>query len=239
MQRPIKGHIDLTLTDLGGTHGEKTTVSAIAYTKAAKRDARRTMSTLSSPVNNILATQSYIWRAKRPPPQIRYPIRRLSGYETAGGDVADLDRVRSLPEHLAWGLLRGRLHESLVDPELGRHADRRQCHVSPLTANLPAGFIRPMSVEFISNNGVNALLVGGVKIRPAHLHLGSQRLRHQPAAKSPITVADSDGKRQSLRAGGHSGRACRTPWITQLCLQAAVDVLAVGASAAVCAPSMT
>ena len=31
-----------------------------------------------------------------------------------------------------------------------------------LTSNLPAGFIRPTSVEFISNNGVNALLVGGL-----------------------------------------------------------------------------
>src|SRR5262249_19738343 len=31
-----------------------------------------------------------------------------------------------------------------------------------LNANLPAGFIRPTSVEFISTNGVNALLVGGL-----------------------------------------------------------------------------
>src|SRR5215813_7942313 len=31
-----------------------------------------------------------------------------------------------------------------------------------LTANLPAGFIRLTSLEFIANNGVNALLVGGL-----------------------------------------------------------------------------
>src|SRR5258708_39050932 len=31
-----------------------------------------------------------------------------------------------------------------------------------LTGNLPAGFSRPTALEFISNNGVDALLVGGL-----------------------------------------------------------------------------
>ena len=31
-----------------------------------------------------------------------------------------------------------------------------------LTSNLPAGIIRPTALEFISSNGVNALVVGGL-----------------------------------------------------------------------------
>ena len=46
-----------------------------------------------------------------------------------------------------------------------------------LTANLPSSFNTPTSVEFISNNGVNALLVGGVN--------------DVANAQSPIDVADS------------------------------------------------
>jgi len=47
-----------------------------------------------------------------------------------------------------------------------------------LTANLPAGIIRPTALEFISNNGVDALLVGG--------------LNNVANAQSTIAVADSD-----------------------------------------------
>ena len=59
-----------------------------------------------------------------------------------------------------------------------------------LTSNLPTGFITPTSVEFIANNGVNALLVGGL----------NQPSTCTPApngciiasTQSPITAADSD-----------------------------------------------
>jgi hypothetical protein len=47
-----------------------------------------------------------------------------------------------------------------------------------LTANLPASNITPTALEFISNNGVNALLIGG--------------LNNVANAQSPIAVADSD-----------------------------------------------
>ena len=36
-----------------------------------------------------------------------------------------------------------------------------------LTANLPPNFTNPTALEFISNNGVNALLIGGLKPVPA------------------------------------------------------------------------
>lgn len=80
-----------------------------------------------------------------------------------------------------------------------------------LTNNLPN--YRPTTLEFISNNGVNALLVGGI---------------NQIAnAKSPITVADSDA------AGNLSGwRAFGTGLpnviISALSYNPVVDVLAVG-----------
>src|SRR5262249_56223683 len=53
-----------------------------------------------------------------------------------------------------------------------------------LTPNLPAGFIRPNAVEFISSNGVDALLVGG--------------LSSVANAQSPIAVADSDASGNPL-----------------------------------------
>lgn len=49
-----------------------------------------------------------------------------------------------------------------------------------LTANLPAGFIRPTALEFISANGVNALLVGG--------------LNNAANLGNPLVVADSDAE---------------------------------------------
>jgi outer membrane autotransporter protein len=50
--------------------------------------------------------------------------------------------------------------------------------IDKLTGNLPANIVRPTSVEFINNNGVNALLTGG--------------LSDVANAQSPIAVADSN-----------------------------------------------
>jgi outer membrane autotransporter protein len=82
-----------------------------------------------------------------------------------------------------------------------------------LTANLPAGIIRPTAVEFISNNGVNALLTGG--------------LNNVADAQSPIAVADSDalGILSNWRA---FGTGLPNSQVSTLFYNAAVDVLAVG-----------
>jgi autotransporter-associated beta strand protein len=85
---------------------------------------------------------------------------------------------------------------------------------SDLTPNLTALTIsRPMSVEFISNNGVNALLVGG--------------LVSVATAQSPIAVADSDagGTLSNWRAFGFG---LPNTIVGQLSYNPAVDVLAVG-----------
>ena len=90
---------------------------------------------------------------------------------------------------------------------------------------LPAGFNRPTSVEFISNNGVNALLVGGLNSpltcnsTPNGCVISSQQ--------STIVVADSDGNGglSSFRAFGQS---LPNSWVVQLAYYPTVDVLAVG-----------
>src|SRR6185312_14913334 len=85
--------------------------------------------------------------------------------------------------------------------------------IQSLTANLPAHFIRPTSLEFISNNGVNALLVGG--------------LNNQVNAQSPIAIADSDSS-GNLSNWRLFGSGLPNVPIGALSYNPAADVLAVG-----------
>jgi autotransporter-associated beta strand protein len=93
-----------------------------------------------------------------------------------------------------------------------------------LTSSLPGGFIRPTSVEFISNNGVNALLVGGMNTpltctsAPNGCVIGS--------TQSPITVADSDssGLLSHWRA---FGQGLPNTLVYQMAYNPTADVLAV------------
>lgn len=83
-----------------------------------------------------------------------------------------------------------------------------------LSASLaPANIIRPTAVDFISNNGVNALLVGG--------------LNNIVNAQSPIAVADSDiaGALSDWRAFGFG---LPNTFANQLHYNEFADVLAVG-----------
>jgi autotransporter-associated beta strand protein len=95
-----------------------------------------------------------------------------------------------------------------------------------LTTQLPAGFVRPTAVEFISNNGVNALLVGGLNTplscdsSPNGCLISSKQ--------SPITVADSDGN-GNLFGWRAFGQGLPNAWVAQLVYYPAVDVLVVGA----------
>jgi outer membrane autotransporter protein len=81
-----------------------------------------------------------------------------------------------------------------------------------LTPNLPASFIRPYALEFISNNGVNALLVGG--------------LSNVANAQSPITVADSDAS-GNLANWRLFGTGLPNAPVTMLAYNPTVDALAV------------
>jgi len=82
-----------------------------------------------------------------------------------------------------------------------------------LTANLPASIFRPASLEFIANNGVNALVVGG--------------LNNVANAQSTIAVADSDSI-GSLSNWRPFGTGLPNSQVTALSYNAAADVLAVG-----------
>ena len=83
-----------------------------------------------------------------------------------------------------------------------------------LTANLlPMSIIRPTALEFISSNGVDALVVGG--------------LNNVANAQSTIAVADSD-KDGMLMNWRPFGTGLPNSQVSALAYNAAVDVLAVG-----------
>jgi autotransporter-associated beta strand protein len=92
-----------------------------------------------------------------------------------------------------------------------------------LTPNLaPLGFIRPSGLEFISANGVNALLVGGLNTplvcnpTPGGCVISS--------TQSPITVADSDSS-GNLTGWRAFGQELPNALVYQMAYNPAVDVL--------------
>ena len=85
--------------------------------------------------------------------------------------------------------------------------------IQSLTGNLPGNFIRPTALEFISNNGVNALVVGG--------------LNNQVNAQSPIVVADSDSS-GTLSNWRLFGAGLPNVPVGALAYNPTADVLAVG-----------
>ena len=82
-----------------------------------------------------------------------------------------------------------------------------------LTANLPANFIRPTSLGFIDNNGVAALLVGG--------------LNNADNAGNPLVVADSDAA-GVLSGWRRFGSGLPNTTVDALQYNAQSDTLAVG-----------
>jgi autotransporter-associated beta strand protein len=87
-------------------------------------------------------------------------------------------------------------------------------NIPSLTANLPSTFSNPSTLEFISTNGVNALLVGGVN-NAANLPSG------------PLVVADSNSY-GTLSGWRYFGQNLPNSLISAMSYNPAVDVLAVG-----------
>jgi len=93
------------------------------------------------------------------------------------------------------------------------------------TGNLPAGFTRPTSLEFISNNGVNAVLIGGLNTpltctsAPNGCVIAS--------TQSPITVADSDAS-GNLSGWRAFGQGLPNALVSTMSYDSTADVLAVG-----------
>jgi len=96
---------------------------------------------------------------------------------------------------------------------------------TPLTADLPAGFIRPTATEFISNNGVNALLVGGLSA-PLSCTTAPDGCVIA-GTQSPITVADSNAQGQ-LSGWRAFGQELPNTLIEELAYNPTVDVLTAG-----------
>jgi autotransporter-associated beta strand protein len=83
---------------------------------------------------------------------------------------------------------------------------------STLTGNLPATLVTPSALEFISNNGVNALLVGG-QSKAANV-------------QSPIAVADSDST-GNLSNWRLFGTGLPNSTVSQLVYNPTIDAMAV------------
>jgi len=94
-----------------------------------------------------------------------------------------------------------------------------------LTSNLPTGFTRPTSVEFISNNGVNALLVGGLNTPLTCTSAPNGCVISN--TQSPITVADSDSN-GDLSNWRTFGQGLPDALVYQMAYNPTADVLSVG-----------
>ena len=186
-QGPSAAAVDLTLTDLGSAGGN---VTGIAY------------GTRDNPNMLVAGAAGGLFQSTT----------------VAAGSLV------SVPAYAAAGGLAPTNHGLVLDPRSQLRyfvADNinlfgttnQGAAFTNLTANLPDGIIRPTSLEFISNNGVNALLVGG--------------LNNVANAQSPIAVADSDviGNLTNWRA---FGTGLPNTQVSALTYNAAVDVLAVG-----------
>ena len=184
-QGPTVAAVDLTLTNLGPTGSF---VTKIAY------------GTRDNPNMLVAGAGNGIWQSITATAGSLVPVPTY----TAGGGLAPTGIVLDP---------RSQLRYFVADNTNLFGTTNQGTTFTNLTSNLPAGIIRPTSLEFISNNGVNALLVGG--------------LNNVANAQSPIAAADSNaiGTLTNWRA---FGTGLPNTQVSALSYNAAVDVLAVG-----------
>jgi outer membrane autotransporter protein len=195
-QGPNVNQLNLDLTDVGATDG---TVTAIAY------GTRNNSNILIAGVSPSAGGAGQIWMTRDVTGQA---VTVLPGY-TAMNAFAPNSLVFD-PRSSAAGA-QERFYAADTRRLFGTNDGGAS--FTDLTSKLPTSIIRPTSVEFISNNGVNALLVGG--------------LNNVANAQSPIAVADSDtgGNLLNWRPFGQN---LPNSQISALSYNPAVDVLAVG-----------
>jgi autotransporter-associated beta strand protein len=185
-QDPSATTVDLTLTDLGGTGA---TVSKIAY------------GTRDNP--NMLvagADGPFLFQSTTATTNSLVPV---PSYGVTGG-LTPTDIVLDP---------RSQRRYFVADNSNLFGTTNQGASFTNLTANLPAGIIRPTALEFISNNGVDALVVGG--------------LNNVANAQSTIAVADSDtvGTLSNWRP---FGTGLPNTQVSALSYNPTVDVLAIG-----------
>jgi autotransporter-associated beta strand protein len=185
-QHPGAAIVDLTLTDLGPTSDGGIAIN-IAY------------GTRDNP-NMLVAGSSGLSQSTTAAANSLVPV---PGYAVAGG-LAPTGIVLDPRSQ----------HRYFVADNTNLFGTRNQgVTFNNLTANLPAGIIRPTALEFISNNGVDALVVGG--------------LNNVADAQSTIAIADSDGA-GALSNWRPFGTGLPNSQVSALFYHPTVDVLAVG-----------
>src|SRR5215831_9151980 len=185
-QGPGATTVDLTLTDLGSTGGN--VVTKIAY------------GTRDNPNMLVAGAIGGLWQSTTATAGSLVPVPTYTavGGLTPTGVVLDP---------------RSQFRYFVADNTNLFGTTTQGAAFTNLTGNLPAGIIRPTALEFISNNGVDALLVGG--------------LNNVANAQSTIAVADSDtvGALSNWRP---FGTGLPNSQVNALFYNPAVDVLAVG-----------
>jgi len=182
-QGPTVATVDLTLTDLGGTGGAS--VTKIAY---GTRDNSNFV---------LVGAVGGLWQSTTAAAGSLVNVAAYAGL-TPTGLVSD---PRSQNRYF------------VADNASLFGTTNQGGAFTNLTGNLPAGIIRPTALEFISNNGVNALLVGG--------------LANVANAPSTIAAADSDGA--GILSNWRSfGTGLPNSQVNSLFYNPTVDVLAVG-----------
>src|SRR5262245_17563461 len=185
-QGPTVAAVDLTLTDLGPT---QSSVTKIAY---GTRDNPNML------VAGTIGTGIWQSTTATAGSLVPVPTYLLAGGLAPTGIVLDP---------------RSQLRYFVADNTNLFGTTDQGTTFTNLTGNLPAGIIRPTALEFISNNSVDALLVGG--------------LNNVANAQSTIAVADSDtvGALSNWRP---FGAGLPNTQVSALSYNPAVDVLAVG-----------
>jgi autotransporter-associated beta strand protein len=185
-QGPTASTVDLTLTDLGSTGGAS--VTRIAY------------GTRDNPNMLVAGVVGGLWQSTTATAGSLVPVPTYAavGGLTPTGVVLDP---------------RSQLRYFVADNTNLFGTTNQGGSFTTLTTNLPAGIIRPTALEFISNNGVDALVVGG--------------LNNVANAQSTIAIADSDAT-GILTKWRPLGTGLPNSQVSALFYNPAVDVLAVG-----------
>jgi autotransporter-associated beta strand protein len=187
-QGPGAAAVDLTLTDLGSAGGAFDFLTAIAY------------GTRDNPNMLVAGGEGGLFQSTR---AAAGSLVRVPTYTAAGG-VAPSAIVLDPRSQLRY----------FVADNINLFGTTNQgTTITNLTGNLPAGINRPTALEFISNNGVNTLLVGG--------------LNNVADAQSTIAAADSDAI-GNLANWRPFGTGLPNSQVSVLAYNPAVDLLAVG-----------
>ena len=185
-QGPAATTVDLTLTDLGSTGGAS--VTKIAY------------GTRDNPNMLVAGVVGGLWQSTTATAGslVSVPTYTAAGGLTPTGMVLDP---------------RSQLRYFVADNTNLFGTTNQGASFTNLTPNLPAGIIRPTALEFISNNGVDALVVGG--------------LNNVANAQSTIAIADSNAA-GLLTNWRPFGTGLPNSQVNALAYNPIVDVLAVG-----------